>query len=256
MAVSLRDVARRRLGLNGSFSVNRDVYGYVFTDTDGSTFGSLQAGDTLPGSGTATQRSLQRHLQAISGRAFDMVPIFVGHNDDFSGTFSRDDATKVQYAIQIARDIYAQQNLGIRRLNWQHIPEADVGGYADLTDRAEAGNLTDDFSGPPGGIDVFFVQSIGDADGWSNVEGPCDKDSSDDLTGAILEVTGSRRFTGILLAHEVGHYLGLGTGPAATNLMGVDSNGDGVDELNSNSTQLTDDQGTTMRRHCSVDVVG
>src|SRR5215210_2260869 len=108
MALSLRDVGRRRLGLTGPFSVNRDIYGYIFTDTDGSSFGTLQPGDTLPGSGTARQRSLQRHLQTISGRAFDMVPIFVGHNNDFSGTFSRDDATKVQYAIQIARDIYAQ----------------------------------------------------------------------------------------------------------------------------------------------------
>ena len=52
--------------------------------------------------------------------------------------------------------------------------------------------------------------------------GPCDKDSSDDLTGAVLEVSGSRRFTGVLLAHEVGHYLGLGTGTSPTNLMGVD----------------------------------
>jgi hypothetical protein len=254
MVLSLRDVARRYLGVTGAMSVNRDVYGYVYRDSDGSLFGALQAGDILPGSGTARTRSLQRHLQTISGRAFDLVAIFVGHENDFSGSFSRDDATKVQYAIQIARDLYAQQNVGIRRIIWQRIPQANVGGYADILDRAEAGNLTDDFSGPPGGIDVFFVQSIGDADGWSNVEGPCDKDSSDDLTGAVLEVSGSRRFTGILLGHEVGHYLGLGTGPSATNLMGVDSNGDGVDELSNQSTGLTDAQGTTMRRHCSVNV--
>jgi hypothetical protein len=255
MVLSLRDVARRCLGVTGSMSVNRDVYGYVYRDTDGSLFGALQAGDILPRSRTPRTRSLQRHLQTINGRAFDLVAIFVGHEDDFSGTFSRDDATKVQYAIQIARDLYAQQNLGIRRIDWRRIPQADVGGYADIANRAEAGNLTDDFSGPPGGIDVFFVQSIGDADGWSNVDGPCDKDSSDDLTGAVLEVSGSRRFTGILLGHEVGHYLGLGTGPSATNLMGVDAippGGDGVDELSDQSTGLTDAQGTTMRSHCSV----
>ena len=254
MALSVREIARRCLGITGALSINRDVYGYMFTDSDGSLFGTLQTGDTLPGSGTATNRSLQRHLQTISGQAIDLVPIFVGHRNDFSGTFSRDAATKVQYAIQIARDLYAQQNLGIRRIDWRHIPEADVGGYADIADRAEAGDLTDDWSGPPGGIDVFFVQSIGDADGWSNVNGPCDKDSSDDLTGAVLEVSQSqsRRFTGILLSHEVGHYLGLGTGPASTNMMGVDSNGDGIDEINDNSTGLTNDQGTTMRSHCSV----
>ena len=252
MALSLRDIASRCLGINGPFSVNNDVYGYIFRETDGTMFGALQASDTLPGTSTARDRSLGTHLQTISGRATDLVLILVGHVDDFSGTFSRDDATKVQYAVQIARDLYAQQALGIRRLNWQQIPEANVGGYADITNRAEAGNLTDDWSGPPGGIDVFLVQSIGDADGWSNQEGPCDKNSSDDLTGVVMEVSGSRRSTGILLAHEVGHYLGLGTGPASTNLMGVDSNGDGVDEINDNSTGLTDAQGTTMRRHCTV----
>jgi hypothetical protein len=252
VALSLRTVAQNCLGLTPPFSVNRDVYGYIFTDTDGSMFGTLQSSDTLPGTNTATERSLTRHLQTISARATDIVAIFVGHRNDFSGTFSRDDATKVQYAIQVMRDIYAQQNVGVRRINWQHIPEDDVGAYADITNRAEAEDLTDDWSGPPGGIDVFFVQSIGDAGGWSNVDGPCDKDSSDDLTGAVLEVSGSRRFTGILLAHEFGHYLGLEHFTTITNVMGVDSNSDGIGELDNTSTGLTTGQGTTMTGHCSV----
>jgi hypothetical protein len=254
MALSVREIANRCLGVAGSFSVNRDVYGYIFQDTDGSLFGTLQATDILPGTGVATNRSLRRHLQTISGPATDLVPIFVGHVNDFSGSFSRDDATKVQYAIQVARDLYAQQDFGIRRLNWQYIPQANVGSYADLTDRAEAGNLTDDWSGPVGGIDVFFVQSIGDADGWSNEVGPCDKNSSDDLTGVVVEVSGPRRVTGILLGHEVGHYLGLPHDTVITNMMGVDSNGDGIGELDNTSTGLTSGQGTIMRNHCSVSV--
>jgi hypothetical protein len=252
MAISLRDIAQRCLGLTPPFSVNSDVYGYIFRETNGSMFGTLQASDILPGTNTATERSLQRHLETISGRATDVVPIFVGHENDFSGTFSRDDATKVQYAIQVMRDLYAQQDFGVRRINWQFIPEGDVGGYADITNRSEAEDLTDDWSGPPGGIDVFFVQSIGDAGGWSNVEGPCDKDSGDDLTGVVIEVSGSRRITGILLGHEVGHYVGLEHADTITNIMGVDSNGDGIGEIDNTSTNITDAQGTTMRRHCSV----
>jgi hypothetical protein len=252
MALSLRTVAQSCLGLTPPFSVNSDVYGYIFRGTDGSLFGPLVASDILPGTNTPTERSLTRHLQTISGRATDLVPIFVGHVNDFSGAFSLDDALKVQYAIQVMRDIYAQQNFGVRRLDWRHIPQADVGGYADILNRAEAEDLTDDWSGPPAGIDVFFVQSIGDAGGWSNVDGPCDKDSSDDLTGAVLEVSFSRRITGILLAHEAGHYLRLEHFTTITNVMGVDSDGDGVGEIDDTSTGLTADQGTTMSGHCSV----
>jgi hypothetical protein len=258
MVLSLRDVAGRCLDVTGRISVNNDVFGYIFRDTDGSLFGSLQVGDTLPGTNSATGRSLRRLLQTINGNAFDLVPIFVGHENDFSGTFSRDDATKVQYAIQVARDIYAQRNVGIRRINWQRIPQAQVGLYANIANRAEALNLTDDFSGPTGGIDVFFVQSVGGgAAGWSHAPdaGSCDKVNGDDLTGAVVSVSGSRRFTGVLVGHEVGHYLGLGTGTSTTNVMGVDQvppGGDGIDELTPQSTGLTAAQGTIMRGHCSV----
>ena len=59
----------------GSISVNSDVYGYIFRDTDGSVFGTLGANDTLPGSGQPTQRSLKRHLQTISGKSAELVLI-------------------------------------------------------------------------------------------------------------------------------------------------------------------------------------
>ena len=62
----------------------------------------------------------------------------------------------------------------------------------------------------------------------------------------MLEVSLSRRLTGILLAHEVGHYLRLEHFTTITNVMGVDSNGDGVGEIGNNSTGLTAAQGTTM----------
>ena len=88
MALSLRTVAQSCLGLTPPFSVNSDVYGYIFRGTDGSLFGPLVASDILPGTNTATERSLTRHLQTISGRATDIVPIFVGHVNDFSGARS------------------------------------------------------------------------------------------------------------------------------------------------------------------------
>jgi len=250
--LSVRQIAQNCLGVTGDISINTHVYGYIFRGTDGSVFGTLSGSDTLPGSGAATTRSLKRHLQTVSGKATDLVIILVSHENDFSGVVTRDQVTKAQYAIQIARDIYAQRDLGIRTIRWQRIPVADAGGYANITDRGEAEDLTDDWSSSGGGIDVFMVQTIGDAAGWSNVDGPCSKESKFDLSGVVLELSLGRRFTGVLLAHEVGHYLGLEHANSGTNMMGVDSNNDGIGEINNNSTQLTSSQGTKMRSHCSV----
>jgi hypothetical protein len=250
--LSARKIARECLGVTGSFSVNTHLYGYQYRQTDRSVFGALAAGDTLPGSGQARTRSLKRHLQTISGKATDLVIILVGHEDDFSGSVSRDEVTKIQYAIQIARDIYAQVDLGIRQINWQRIPVAQAGSFVDITDQNEAQSLTEDFSGPPGGIDVFTVQTIGNASGWSAVGGPCGKNPKSGMSGSVIRLNDSRRFTGVCIAHEVGHYLGLSHDGVITNVMGVDSNNDGIGELNNSSTDVTPAQGTTMKTHCSV----
>jgi hypothetical protein len=251
--LSVRQIAQNCLGVSGDLSVNTHVYGYVHRLTNGSLFGALSTGDTLPGSGEPRTRSLKRHLETISGEATDLVVILVGHEEDYvSGAVSRDQATKTQYAIQVARDLYAQVGVGIRKITWHRIPLAEAGGYVDIANRDEAQNLTDDFNGPGGGIDVFMVQRIGDAGGWSNVDGPCDKTSKFDLSGAVLTLAGGRRFTGILLAHEVGHYLGLEHTNTITNVMGADVDGDGIGEFDNNSTVLTSGQGSRMRAHCSA----
>jgi hypothetical protein len=186
----------------------------------------------------------------MKGRAINICIFLVGHENDFSGVVTLAQVISVQAAMQTVRDLYAQVNLGVRRLFWRRISMADVGNYAIITDRPEAVDLTDDFSGPNDGIDVFYVQSILNSGGWSTIPGPCDKDEKDEMTGAVIEL--SSGILGILTAHEVGHYLGLVHATTITNVMGVDSNGDGIGELDSTSTNLTSSQGTTMRGHCSV----
>ena len=251
--LSVRQIAQSCLGKAGDLSVNSDVYGYIFREADGSVFGTLGGNDTLPGTGEPRTRSLRRHLETISGDATDLVLILVGHENDFvSGVTDPDDVTKIQYAVQVTRDLYAQVDFGVRRLNWQRIPLADAGGYVDILDSSEAEDLTDDWNGPNGGIDVFWVRTIGDAGGWSNVDGPCDKDSKDGRTGAVLVYSSSRRFTGILLGHEVGHYLGLSHTNSQANMMGDDADGDGIGSINGNSTAVSGSEGNTMRSHCSV----
>lgn len=261
--VSLRRVAQECLGLSGTISVNRDVYGYLFRDSSGRLFGQLSTtsnppetlADTLPGTGQPTTRSLRQHLQSIKGKSINLSIFMVGF-DDFSGTQTLDQLTKVQYAIQIARDIYVQADLGIRKIFWSRISVAEAGGFTTIADQDEAEDLTDAFSGDNDGIDVFWVQTVDSgaspAGGFSNVDGPCDKDSSDALTGVVIELNRRRRRTGILLAHELGHYLGLDGGSSATNLMGVAPPGGGADDLTDGSTEITGDQAADMLDHCSV----
>ena len=257
--VSLKQVARDCLGLSGRISVQHDIYGYIFRDGSGRLFGALQTAsmppervpDTLPGTGQPTARSLRQHLESISGRSINLSIVMVGY-DDFSGDDTLDDLTKVQYAIQIARDLYVQAGLGIRRIFWDRISVVDAGDHTQITDKDHAEELTDAFSGDNDGIDVFWVQSIADAGGFCNEQGPCDKDSGDGLTGVVIELNRFRRRTGILLGHELGHYLGLPGGTSNTNLMGVAPPGGGVDDVDDVSTEITSSQAATMRAHCFV----
>lgn len=235
--ISVRATAAGCLGVTPPFSVNSDLYGYIFRDSAGSV-------------GISSPRSLKQQLNLMKGRATNLCIFLVGHENDFSGAVTLDQVISVQAAMQTVRDLYAQVNLGVRQLYWRRIGSDDVGDYVIITDRPEAVDLTDDFSGPNDGVDVFYVQSILNAGGWSTITGPCDKDAKDEMTGVVVELTSG--ILGILTAHEVGHYLGLSHATTITNVMGVDSNGDGIGELNSTSTNLTASQGTTMRSHCSV----
>ena len=235
--LSVRATAASCLGVSPPFSVNTHLYGYIFRDATGTV------GITQP-------RSVKRQLELMKGRAINICIFLVGHENDFSGAVTLAQVIAVQQAMQTMRDLYDQVNLGVRTLFWRRIDMDDVGNYVIITDRPEAVDLTDDFSGPNDGIDVFYVQSILNSGGWSTIPGPCDKDAKDEMTGTVIEL--SSGILGILTAHEVGHYLGLQHATTITNVMGVDSNGDGIGELDSTSTNLTASQGTTMRGHCAV----
>jgi hypothetical protein len=232
MAVSMRQVATGCLGLSGPISMTTGVFGYVFG---------------LPSRPIA----LKRQLELAKGTAFNLSVILVGHRTDFSGTISRADVARITYAVQGTREIYAQQNVGVRKVFWTHIPEEDVGNYTIITDKPEAEDLTEDWSAGNDGVDAFFVQSILNAGGWSTTPGPCDK-SDKGMSGAVLELSGSDDFTSVLLAHEVGHYLGLEHASSINNVMGVDSDGNGIGEISTSSTGLSSSQGSTMKTHCSM----
>lgn len=228
---SVRSVANNCLNLSGNISIRRDVYGYIWGDMN-------------------RELSLKNHIELIQGPSCNLCLFLVGHEPDFSGEFTQANTRRMQAAIDVARGIYAQVGFGIRKLYWRYIPSDEAGGYT-VVDASEATDLTEDYSGPNDGLDVFFVTNVTDASGWSNVNGPCDKDAKG-RTGSVLELSNSDSITGIVLGHEVGHYLGLPHAGDITNLMGDDSDGDGIGSINGTSLNLSNSQGNTMKDHCSV----
>lgn len=248
--VSLRSVASSCLNLNGGFSVRADVFGYAWGPLEDRSL------------------SLRDHLERISGPSIDITVILVGHEPGLAGWFDEDDVLQIQSAIDWARELYAQAGLGIRRIYWAYIPTADANGYDVIESSSDATDLTNDWSGlPADSQDIFYVTLITDSDpsdgtpgGWSTVDGSCDKNDSG-RTGSVIEVkpqtfqsslAARNQWAGILLAHEVGHYLGLEGGTdGINNLMGSNSGGS-VDTINLSSIGITGSQAETMLEHCSV----
>ncbi|MEL7166945.1 MAG: hypothetical protein AAFY52_01315 [Pseudomonadota bacterium] len=231
MDLSIRDTCADCLNETGSLSVQRDLFGYIYGNID-------------------RELSVRDHIERIRGRSINICIFLVGHEPGFNGTFTQAQALRVQHAIDLMREIYAQADLGVRRIYWRYIDDTDAAPYFAV-DSGGATDLTEAYSGPNDGIDVFWVQDVTDAGGWSNSNGPCDKDAKG-RTGAVLQVGNSDDFAGVLLAHEVGHYLTLRHWTTITNLMGVDSNGDGIGELNNSSRDLTQSQADDMLASCWV----
>lgn len=229
---SIRNTANSCLGVaNGTISVREDVFGYIWGPMD----------RTL---------SVKNHLDLIKDDAFNLSAILVAHEPDFTGAFTSDDTIRMQHAIDLMRELYAQVGVGVRKIYWQYIPTDQANGYS-VVNGSEATQLTEDWSGANDGIDLFFVTTITDAGGWSKTNGSCDKDVAG-RTGAIVELSNNNSFWGILIAHEVGHYLGLPHAGDITNVMGDDSDGDGIGSINTSSIELTNTQGNTMKSHCSI----
>jgi hypothetical protein len=170
---------------------------------------------------------------------------------NFVGNFSSNTRSLLQSVVDNeASAIYEQQNFFISDSARFLLPSTngDFSRYRDLemadnkesdctAGSDEANSLRDDWSSPNDSwLDVWCVETLSgpscaaSVGGFSPVNGPRAKDGSNsgliiNMSVASLSTTGSRNLMGVIIAHEVGHFLGLNHTDPDTNFMAASTDG-------------------------------
>ena len=177
---SLRKAAQC-IGVTGPFSVAHQFFGFWL-----GTPGGMMV-------------SIKRQITLLQGKHFHLNVIR-------TAPFNNALLAQIDQALQISRDTYAAANIGIGRIEHFHIPQ---GGYEIIMAEDVALDMWDSWSAPNDGIDGFFCYLLaGEESGRSPEDGSCDKDDKD--SGLVVGVLDNPTTLGQALAHEIGHYLGLG----------------------------------------------
>ena len=175
--------------------------------------------------------------------------------EDFVGQENAD----LNAAALVTRTIYERRDLTFS-IDSRGIEQARVGGFESITSENEARDLWEQWSGPStnNNIDAFVVNQLlldGRYDGLDgDIPGPTSHDGRSSGTvqnkSGFIDAGGTRRlhveYLGMLMAHELGHYLGLQHTSDAGNLM-LPSSG-------TTDTNLSYDQYRTMIRHGWVSI--
>jgi hypothetical protein len=206
------------LGLPADFSVVHNFFGHVTQPSD---------------------LSVRTQVDRLGFQRIDINVIRVG-----SDQMTDADLAEIDIAVRDMRNMYATQQLAVGRVSHWEIPTAIANGAEHIGDDDEAVQLCDDWSVPNDALDVFFVLTYaGPTVGRSAVSGPCDKEDSKSMEGSVVAIEGSTTLTPLVLAHEVGHYLGLSDVVDPTSLMnGSVPNGGAISAF----------EGMIMRVHCFV----
>lgn len=183
----------------------------------------------------------------------DVNIIRVGEED-----FSPAERTGVFNALRTqASSIFNSQDMDIGTIRTFIITVREAGGprgYVTINSNGEAEDLTEDWTVPNNAIDMFVVRLYtGSVAGLSPRPGPCDKDAKG-MNGVVVESfadTGTNGIasTGMFMAHELGHYMGLPHTNSTNNLMNP--------SIGTANTVLTNAQGNTMKGFpCFVRFIG
>jgi hypothetical protein len=243
---SLRQIANC-IGVSGNYSVLRDFFGFFR--------GVLPPDPT----GADVTISLRRQLGLLQGPHFHLNVIAVGVDN-----FIDADDIEVDYSLFKIRNIYTQVNVGVGRVEHYAISVADANGLDAPTTRDQLEELTEAWSVPNDGIDLFIPHDMnipsngGTLLGRSAVDGPCPGDKDDKgMSGSVSGLWGSEQ-TARTVAHEVGHYLSLQhnhgdncptTTAGQNNLMAQSRCAISTRD----SVVLTGSQGNDIKDHCMTD---
>ena len=145
-------------------------------------------------------------------------------------SFTSQEYTDLYNAVDVTRSIYERRDVTLS-VDRRNITNAQAGGFTIITSEDEARDLFEQWSGPDNDfIDVFVVPSITGTtfDGLAgDIPGPTSHNGRSSgvvvARSGFVDSSGTRRlnipYLGMLIGHEVGHYLGLSHVSDAGNLM-------------------------------------
>jgi hypothetical protein len=194
-------VSLRQLGaclvLPSTFSIVRDFFGYR-SPPPWPPRPTAAVQSNVP-----TSLSVLRQAQLLQQPHFNLHVVRVGVDDTGFYTLSHFER-QVDAAVQLARNIYGEINVGIGRVHraWV-VPLSDGTGFEFINPTGEANDLIDAYELPPDGIKVFFVTGWGPGGTVGHTDG-------DDDGCAVLLQKDDFVGTGRSLAHEIGHVMGFG----------------------------------------------
>lgn len=158
-----------------------------------------------------------------------------------SEAFTEADEIHIRAALTITSGTLTTVGITVDPVEHYAITVAEAAGRDVLDDHAEAEALTAEWAVPNDAIDVFVVRLLaGPAAGLSPIGGPCDK-GTPGMDGIVIELVPG--LSGAVMAHEVGHFLGLEHVADRANLMYPTVPNGGL---------LTAAQGAVARDHCAV----